>query len=168
MMGLHDELTARLAAPKLRGHVMLGVPDLYAAYVLPPFLFVFRRVYPIVDIEICCALSSKLMRSIENDEIDLALVTGMRAFKGGELVAREPLVWATSSARSPRNEDPIPLAMLPTGNTLRDHALAGLNQMVRQYRIAYNNKNNNNNQTTVIGGIAVSVVGGSSLVNGMR
>lgn len=168
MMGLHDELTARLAAPKLRGHVMLGVPDLYAAYVLPPFLYDFRRAYPNVDIEIRCALSSKLMRSIENNEIDLALVTGMRAFKGGELVAREPLVWATSSARSPHNEDPIPLAMLPTGNTLRDHALAGLNQMGRQWRIACVSESIGGIQAAVIGGIAVSVVGGSSIVNGMR
>src|SRR3569833_1878005 len=168
MMGLHDELTARLAAPKLRGHVMLGVPDLYAAYVLPPFLYDFRRAYPNVDIEIRCALSSSLLRSIENDEIDLALVTGMRAFKGGELVAREPLVWATSSARSPHNEGPIPLAMLPPGNTLRDHALAGLNQMGRQWRIACVSESIGGIQAAVIGGVAVSVVGSSSIMSGMR
>ena len=168
IMGLQDEITARLAAPKVGGHVTLGTPDLYAAYVLPAFLHDFRSVYPNVEIEIRCALSSKLMASIEKNEIDLALVTGMRAFKGGELVAREPLVWVTSNTRSPHNENPVPLAMLPTGNTLRDHALASLDQIGRKWRIACVSESISGIQAAVFGGIAISVVARSALIEGMR
>jgi DNA-binding transcriptional LysR family regulator len=168
IMGLHDEVTARLAAPKLGGHVILGTPDLYAAYILPSFLSDFRRAYPNVDVEIRCALSAKLMRSIEKNEIDLALVTGMRAFKGGELIAREPLVWVTSNTRSPHNENPVPLAMLPTGNTFRDHALACLDQIGRQWRLACVSESIGGIQAAVFAGIAVSVVGKSSVIEGMQ
>jgi DNA-binding transcriptional LysR family regulator len=168
IMGLQDEVTARLAAPKVGGRVILGTPDLYAAYVLPAFLEDFRSVYPNVEIEIRCALSAKLMASIEKNEIDLALVTGMRAFKGGELIAREPLVWVTSNTRSPHNENPVPLAMLPTGNTLRDHALASLDQVGRKWRIACVSESISGIQAAVFGGIAISVVARSAAIDGMR
>ena len=108
IMGLQNELRARLAAPKLNGQFVLGTPDLYAAYLLPAILSDFRRAYPNVNVELRCALSSKLMGAVERAEIDLALVTGMPAFKGGELVAQEPLVWVTAENSSVHGENPVP------------------------------------------------------------
>jgi DNA-binding transcriptional LysR family regulator len=168
IMGLHDEVRARLAAPKLGGQVILGTPDLYAAYLLPPILSEFRRAYPNVDVELRCALSSKCMAAVERNQIDLALVTGMPAFKGGELVGQEPLVWVTSETRSPHTANPVPLAMLPPGNIFRDHALAGLEKLGRSWQLVCTSESIGGLQAAVFAGIAVSVVGKSSVVPGMR
>jgi DNA-binding transcriptional LysR family regulator len=168
IMGLQDEVTSRLTAPKVGGRVILGMPDLYAAYVLPAFLRDFCSVYPNVEIEIRCALSAKLMASIEKNEIDLALLTGMRAFKGGELIAREPLVWVTSATHSPHHENPVPLALLPTGNLLRDHALASLDQIGRKWRISCVSESISGIQAAIFGGIAISAVAKSTAIDGMR
>src|SRR3979490_742002 len=34
ILRLHDELLSRLSSPEIHGHVVLGTPDLYAAYML--------------------------------------------------------------------------------------------------------------------------------------
>jgi DNA-binding transcriptional LysR family regulator len=168
IMGLQDELRARLAAPKLGGQVVLGTPDLYAAYLLPEILSDFRRAFPNVNVELRCALSSKLMAAVQHDEIDLALVTGMPAFKGGELVAQESLVWVTAAHSNLHHENPIPLAMLPPGNIFRDHALAALEKIGRQWRLACVSESIGGLQAAVFAGIAVSVVGKSSVLPGMQ
>jgi DNA-binding transcriptional LysR family regulator len=168
IMGLQDELRSRLAAPKLDGQVVLGTPDLYAAYLLPAILSDFRRAYPNVNVELRCALSSKLMGSLERSEIDLALVTGMPAFKDGELVAQETLVWVTSENSSIHRENPVPLAMLPPGNIFRDHGLAALESIGRTWRLACISESIGGLQAAVFAGIAVSVVGKSSVLPGMR
>ena len=168
IMGLQDELRSRLAAPKLDGQVVLGTPDLYAAYLLPAILSDFRRAYPNVNVELRCALSSKLMGSLERAEIDLALVTGMPAFKGGELVAQETLVWVTGESSSIHRENPVPLAMLPPGNIFRDHGLAALERSAAPGGLHASAKASADLQAAVFAGIAVSVVGKSSVLPGMR
>ena len=168
IMGLQDELRARLTAPKLDGQVVLGTPDLYAAYLLPAILSDFRRAYPNVNVELRCALSSKLMAAVERAEIDLALVTGMPAFKDGELVAQESLVWVTGEASAVHLENPVPLAMLPPGNIFRDYGLAALESIGRQWRLACISESIGGLQAAVFAGISVSVVGKSSVLPGMR
>ncbi|MFL9502805.1 LysR family transcriptional regulator [Rhodopseudomonas palustris] len=168
IMGLQDELRARLAAPKLDGVVVLGMPDLYAAYLLPGILADFRSAYPNVDVELKCALSSKLMASVERAEIDLAIVTGMPAFKVGELVAQEELVWVASERSSVHLENPVPLAMLPPGNIFRDFGLAALESIGRIWRLSCISESISGIQAAVFSGIAVSVVGKSSVLPGMR
>jgi hypothetical protein len=41
------------------------VPDLYAAFILPPILSAFRRDYPRIRIELCCALSRPLVARVK-------------------------------------------------------------------------------------------------------
>jgi len=43
ILKLHDELLSRLSSPDIEGHVILGTPDLYAAYLLPSILALFRQ-----------------------------------------------------------------------------------------------------------------------------
>ena len=46
ILRLHDELLSRLSSPEVHGHVVLGTPDLYAAYMLPSILSVFKEALP--------------------------------------------------------------------------------------------------------------------------
>ncbi|HQR97075.1 MULTISPECIES: LysR substrate-binding domain-containing protein [unclassified Polaromonas] len=168
ILGLHNEVLTRLHAPRLGGRVILGIPDLYAAYVLPPVLSAFNLAHPNVDVEIRCSLSNRLMTAIGRDEIDVALVTGMPAFKQGLVVAQEPLVWVAGETGPPQHVNPLPLAMLPPGNIFRDHALAALDQVGRSWRLVCVSESLSGIQAAVLGGIAVSVVGLSSVIPGMR
>jgi DNA-binding transcriptional LysR family regulator len=168
IVGLHNEVLTRLQAPRLRGRVILGIPDLYAAYVLPPVLSAFNLAHPNVDVEIRCSLSSRLMTAIGRDEIDVALVTGMPAFRQGLVVAQEALVWVSGETGPAQHVNPVPLAMLPPGNIFRDHALAALDQVGRSWRLVCVSESLSGIQAAVLGGVAFSTVGASSVLPGMR
>jgi len=168
ILDLNKEVLSRLQAPRLGGRVILGIPDLYAAYVLPPVLSAFNLAYPNVDLEIRCSLSNRLMTAISRNEIDVALVTRMPAFKQGLVVAQEPLVWVAGESGPQQQMNPLPLAMLPPGNIFRDHALAALDQVGRSWRLVCISESLSGIQAAVLGGIAVSAVGASSVIPGMR
>src|SRR5690606_30477171 len=95
ILRLHDELLARLSSPDIEGHVVLGTPDLYAAFVLPAILNRFRKAFPRVQVELRCALSTPLVGLVRRGEVDLALVTRMEGFAGGKVVGQEQLIWIT-------------------------------------------------------------------------
>ncbi|WNK01622.1 LysR substrate-binding domain-containing protein [Thalassospiraceae bacterium LMO-JJ14] len=168
IMSLQDEVTVRLAAPKLSGRVVIGVPDLYAAYVMPEILSRFFTAFPDVEVELRTELSSPLIGSLEKGEIDLALVTGMRAFRDGQIVAQEPLVWATGLDRSMHDSNPVPLASLPTGNVFRDIALTGLDLVGRKWKIALVSPSISGLHAAILSGCAVSAIAKSSVIAGMR
>ncbi|MZR31535.1 LysR substrate-binding domain-containing protein [Sneathiella litorea] len=168
IMSLQNEVMVRIAAPKLSGRVVLGVPDLYAAYIMPEILSRFFMAFPDVEIEIRTQLSSPLIASLEKGEIDLALVTGMRAFRDGQVVAQEPLVWVTGANRSMHDKNPVPLALLPTGNVFRDIALAGLETTGRKWKVSLVSTSIAGLQAAVLSGFAVSAIAKSSIIDGMR
>lgn len=168
ILGLHDEVWNRMAKPQVEGRVTLGTPDLYAAYLLPRILTNFRRVYPNVQVDLRCTLSRKLLESLEEGEIDLALVTGMPGMKAGEFIRKEPLVWVTGADHEAHRENPLPLALLPPGNIYRDVALQSLDRIGRRWRIACISESMGGLQAAVFSGFAVSVVARSALVPGMR
>jgi DNA-binding transcriptional LysR family regulator len=66
---------SQLASPDIEGHVVLGTPDLYAAFMLPSILRIFRKALPRVQLELNCSLSTPLVGCVKRGEVDIALVT---------------------------------------------------------------------------------------------
>ena len=168
ILRLHDELMSHLASPDIEGHVVLGTPDLYAAYLLPPILARFRESFPRIQVELRCALSTPLVGLVQRGEIDIALVTRMPGFTGGEVVRREPLVWVMGEGKNTHLMEPVPLALLPPGNIYRDYAIEALERTGRKWRIACVSESIGGLQAMVFAGIAITVLGRSTVVQGMQ
>src|SRR5215207_5747269 len=168
ILRLHDEMLQRLAAADVEGTVVLGTPDLYAAFVLPAILSRFRKAFPKVQVELRCELSTPLVGLVRRGEVDLALVTRMEGFAGGKVVGQEQLIWMTGNDSEAHNASPVPLALLPAGNIYREHAIEGLEKMGRTWRIACVSESVAGLQAAVFAGMAVTVLGRSALVPGMR
>jgi DNA-binding transcriptional LysR family regulator len=168
ILRMHDELWRRMCAKTIEGRVVLGTPDLYAAYLLPQLLTSFRAAYPAVEVDVRCALSRTLMEEIDANEIDIALVTAMPGIRAGEFIRKEPLVWVSGEGHAAENENPVPLALLPRGNLYRDAALEALDRIGRPWRLACISESISGLQAAVFSGFAVSVVAKSALVAGMR
>jgi len=168
ILKLHDELLARMSSPDLEGHVILGTPDLYAAYLLPSILALFRQSFPRIQVELRCSLSTPLVALVQRGEVDIALVTRMRGFSGGEVVRQEQLIWMMGERYDIHRANPVPLALLPPGNIYRDHAIEGLERAGRKWRIACVSESVGGLQAAVFAGMAVTVLGKSALVAGMR
>lgn len=168
ILASHDECLARFAPAAAEEKVVFGVPDLYATFLLPPILSAFRRDYPHIRIELRCALSRPLVARVREGSVDIALVTRMDGFTGGQVVGREQLVWLTGATSSAHLEDPVPMALLPPGNIYRDHAIEVLDRARRNWRIACVSDSISGLQAAVLSGIAVTVLIESALVPGLR
>jgi DNA-binding transcriptional LysR family regulator len=168
ILRLHDEMLQRLASPDVEGTVVLGTPDLYAAFVLPAILNRFRKAFPRVQVELRCELSTPLVGLVRRGEIDLALVTKMAGFSGGKVVGQEQLIWMVGTDSEAHRADLVPLALLPPGNIYREHAIDKLERIGRNWKIACVSASAVGLQAAAIAGMAVTVLGRSALVPGLR
>jgi DNA-binding transcriptional LysR family regulator len=168
ILQMHDEVWNRLHDKRVVGRVVLGTPDLYAAYLLPSILSSFREAYPNVEVDLRCAPSRTLIEELDANLVDIALITGMPGIREGEFIRKERLVWVTSPVHEAHRENPVPLALLPPGNIYRDVAIAALDRIGRPWRFACISESIGGLQAAVFSGFAVSVVAQSALVSGMR
>jgi DNA-binding transcriptional LysR family regulator len=168
ILRLHDEMLQRLASPDVEGNVILGTPDLYAAFVLPAILNRFRKAFPKVQVELRCELSTPLVGLVRRGEIDLALVTKMEGFSGGKVVGQEQLIWMVGNNGDAHRADPVPLALLPPGNIYREHAIEKLESIGRNWKIACVSASAVGLQAAAMAGMAVTVLGRSALQPGLR
>jgi DNA-binding transcriptional LysR family regulator len=158
ILRLHDELLSRLSSPEVQGHVVLGTPDLYAAYMLPSILAVFKETFPRIQVELRCALSTPTVDR----------VTRMNNFTGGLVVHQEQLVWIVGEHSQAHFEDPVRLALLPPGNIYREHAIEHIERAGHKWQIACVSESVGGLQAAVFAGMAVTVLCRCALVPGMR
>lgn len=168
LIKLHDEALAILSRPDLSGLVRLGTPDDYVGRFLPDILARFARSFPRVQVEVHCEPSISLRRLLVENRLDWALITCTPGAETGEVLRREPTVWATAERHLAHEHEPLPLALFQPGCPFRDWALAGLNGLGRPYRIAYTSASISGILAAVTAGLAVTVLCRSILPTGVR
>ena len=168
ILRLHDELLSRLSSPEIQGHVVLGTPDLYAAYMLPAILAVFHETFPRIQVELRCALSTPTVDRLQKGEVDIALVTRLNNFTGGLVVRQEQLVWLGGEHARAQFEGPVRLAALPRDNLYTEYAIDCIERAGRRWQIVCVSESIGGLQAAVFAGMAVTVLGRCALVAGMR
>lgn len=136
LLKLSDEAWASVTRPEETGCVRLGVPDDYAAFLLPPVLAQFGAEHPLVTVELVCEPSIALTKAIEDGRIDLAIVTRL-AGQPVEVLRREPFVWVASPSHIAWENDPLPVALFEHGCAARINVLKALSEGERAYRCTY-------------------------------
>lgn len=136
LLRVSDEAWASVTRPDETGCVRLGVPDDYAAFLLPPVLAQFAAEHPRVTVELVCEPSVALMKAIEDARIDLAIVTRL-AGQPVEVLRREPFVWVASPSHLTWETEPLPVALFEPGCTARINVLKALSEAERAYRCTY-------------------------------
>lgn len=168
ILKLHAEVLATLTQPDMVGAVRIGTPDDYVARFLPGILTRFAHAYPQVQVEVRCEPSFVLNEALERGELDLALVTDVNNPIEGDIVRRDPVVWATSDKHFAHEQNPLPLALFQSGCFFRHWAIKALDNLEREYRIAYTSPSINGIQAVVSAGLAVTVLAQSILPPGVR
>ncbi|MGU3663534.1 LysR substrate-binding domain-containing protein [Methylobacterium sp. A49B] len=172
LLDLHDEARASLVSDTVSGRVVLGCPDLYAAFLLPRTLARFQAAYPAVEVTVRCALSRQVAQAMEDDEIDVALATRMPdvlpRIPSISLLRRERLNWLGAEAGTAHRRTPLPIAMLPEGNLYRDHALAALDRRGIEWRIACVSESIAGLQAMALADAAIIVLAQSVTFPGLR
>ena len=168
MLGLNDEVLARFERPDVQGHVTLGMPDLYAASLLPRILGSFSRAYPGIEIELRCQRSIFLATALQDNLIDVAILTRQSERLDGQVVRREPIIWVTSHHSRCELEPVLPLALLPPGSVYRNRALEALSGVGRRWTISSFSESIAGLQAAVYAGLAVAVIPQCAMSPAMR
>ncbi|MBT1156627.1 LysR family transcriptional regulator [Aminobacter anthyllidis] len=136
LLKLSDEAWASITRPEEAGSVRLGVPDDYAAFLLPPVLSRFAAAHPLVTVELICEQSTSLVKTFADGRLDLAIIT--RAPEQPiEVLQRERLVWVASPNHVAWEIDPLPVALFEPGCVARKSVLQVLGAADRSFRCTY-------------------------------
>ena len=100
LLALNDEAWGDMQAQQVTGDLTLGIPEDYAS-LLPSVFAYFHQLYPAVGLKVICGTSAHLVEQVKAAELDLALVTRQRNSPGGDVIRREPLVWAVGVNQQP-------------------------------------------------------------------
>lgn len=167
LLKLSDELWSKMTRPEEVGTVRLGLPDDYAAFLLPPVLAQFASEHPLVSVEVVCEPSTSLNRLLASNRIDLAIVT--RLFdQPVEVLKRVPMVWVASPSHMPWEEYPLPVALFEQGCAARATVVKALAEQERAYRCTYSSASLFGLAAVVQAGLAVAGVALCSVPPGLQ
>ncbi|WP_126283798.1 LysR substrate-binding domain-containing protein [Burkholderia stagnalis] len=136
MLAMRDEAWASVVRPEMKGRVTIGVPDDYAASLLPQVLGKFAVAHPRVEVRVIGLPSSALVPLLKDNTLDLACITKTKGV-ASEFIRFEPMVWAGSPARKVWKERPLPIAVFAHGSTARANAIGALQRENIKYRMSY-------------------------------
>ena len=156
ILKLADEAMQRFRAPQIQGTIRLGAPDDYAGQFLPDILARFAASHPDVEVDVFCQSSMELLKLLDENEIDIALVSSGHGQLTGMTVHREPLVWAGLRHGCAHEKTPLPLAVSHVGCCWRRQALHALDRAGIPYRLAYTSKHYLGQLAAVMGGLAIA------------
>lgn len=170
LLAMHDEIVATFRAPAVSGTVRLGTPDDYALRWLPGILARFAEVHPAVEVVVTCAPSSELVERLEQDEIDLTLLSGGNERPGmvGQPLWRAGLRWIGSASHATHRRTPIPLATAQPRCVWHRAAVRALDEAGFAWRVAYTSTSQAGTLAPALAGLAITVGLPGPLPQGLR
>lgn len=170
LLPIAQEVTARLDAAlhdlsqdAVRGKLRLGIPDDHGRSRLARIVAAFVRLHPQVELDVTCALSAGFPDALERGDLDLAVYEVERATSDEEVLFEDPTCWVSSNRRDFKDTEAIPVALFDHACWWRDAALTSLDARGKPYRIVYSSQSVSGVIAAVEAGIAIGLVGRSSL-----
>lgn len=110
MLSLNDEVWGLMTSPDFEGEVRLGVPHDIVTPFIPPILKSFNKHWPRVRVTLVCQATLKLLRMLDEREIDLTLTTEQLPGDRGELLLPDQLVWTGARGGDAHKRNPLPVS----------------------------------------------------------
>lgn len=169
-----QEVTARLDATlreisqgSLSGKIRLGIPDDHGRSKLAAIVATFTRHHPKVELDVTCALSTSFSEDLDRGLLDLAVYEVERPSSHEEVLFEDPTCWVASAHRSFLAEESLPVALFDHACWWRDAANTSLRARGKPYRVVYSSQSVSGVIAAVDAGIAVGLLGRSSLHSGL-
>ncbi|TIS88507.1 LysR family transcriptional regulator [Mesorhizobium sp.] len=166
LLKLSDEAWTSVTGTSYAGSVRLGVPDDYAASLLPQVLRRFANEYPQIAVDLVCEPTDKLNLAIRENGVDLAIVT-RAPNQTIEILRRERLVWVSSPTHMAWETCPLPVALFENTPS-RAHVLRALADSDRAYRCTYSSPSLLGLVTIVQTGLSLAALALCSVPDSLR
>ncbi len=170
LLALNRKMVAHFIKPEVTGRVALGAPDDVAEFYLPAMLRRFSESHCCITVDVVVDSSINLSKRVRKGELDLTLTTidpSHEHSSGIEILHREPLVWAGLKNGIAYEQDPLPVSVWEEGCFWRHKGLESLDEIGRDYRIAYMSAHISGQRAAIQADLAVAPIPISSCVNGV-
>ncbi|WP_159969718.1 LysR substrate-binding domain-containing protein [Pseudomonas sp. 9Ag] len=159
LLKLNEEAVGAFIKPSLSGQVRFGAPADIGTHILPGLLSLFARTHPGIEVNVSVGRSVDMIQRIDAGELDVALISVGNLGQDdtrGEVVHREPLVWAGRAGGVAMKRNPLPLALASAECAWRRQALDALDRVGRSYRIAYSSEQCAGQEAAMVADLAVA------------
>jgi DNA-binding transcriptional LysR family regulator len=163
IVSILDVTIGELRKDALEGSIRIGIPDEYGETLLPEVIGGFARNHPRVEVAVRCGFSTSFPDALARDEIDLAVYAVESPKRGTTLLRREKTFWVGSRYHSVHEQDPVPVALFDRACWWRDQALEALDSSEKRYRVVYSSESVTGVLAAISAGVAVGLLGESSL-----
>ena len=175
LLPVAQEVTERLdtalrlvRADGLEGKIRLGIPDDHSRLTLSRIIGAFSQLHPLVDLDVTCAISTGFPEALAKGRLDLAVFETEKPTPAEEILFEDETVWVTSPHHDVLAQDPLPVALFDQECWWRDAALNALRARGKPYRIVYSSQSVAGVSAAIEAGIAVGLMGRSTLEPGLR
>ncbi|MFT5755524.1 MAG: DNA-binding transcriptional LysR family regulator [Alteromonadaceae bacterium] len=110
LLNLHDQALSDLTASDDTQQLRIGCPDDYSVQLIPVLLLLLRQKNPKLRVSITTDNSSRLRQAMDNNEIDIAIMTRLAGSNEGELIYVNQGVWVANNENCFKQE-PLPLVL---------------------------------------------------------
>lgn len=174
LLPVAQDVTARLDAVQrdisqkaVAGKLRLGIPDDHGRAKLAEIIATFTRHHPKVELEVTCALSTGYPEALAKGALDLAIYEVEQPRTHEEVLFEDPTCWASSAHQNFPTDDSLPVALFDHACWWRDAAISSLESRGKPYRIVYSSQSVSGVIAAVEAGIAIGLLGRSSLHSGL-
>ncbi|RQS07289.1 LysR substrate-binding domain-containing protein [Burkholderia sp. Bp8998] len=136
ILALNQDAHAQLSRGPSEGTVRVGLSEDLANVRLMNVLQAFAVRYPRIAFSVRVGILANLLHAMNQGELDVVIGGRCQDTGPGQVLWREPLVWAGADWASLTPGSPVPLALLPEPCPYREATLAALARAGRDYRIA--------------------------------
>jgi len=159
MVNLEGELLTSFHHRPIKGDLRLGVPDDVVERFPMEALCAFNELHPDVTLSVIVDHTPSLIRAVEADTIDLALVTcsdHIEGIENAKVLFREPEVWAERRLGELSRRSPVPIAVWGKGwSAWNDMALQMLDEASIEYRVVFESENISSRKAAIESDLAV-------------
>ena len=174
LFSVANEITERLDATlrdiserSITGKLRIGIPDDHGKNKLAQIIGSFTRQHPKIELEVTCSLSAGFPEALETGKLDLAVYEVECPKPSEELLFEDPTCWAAAKFRDFTRFEVLPVALFDHACWWREAAIKSLDACGRPYKIAYSSQSVSGIIAAIEAGVAIGLVGRSSLVPGL-
>ncbi|MGV8894362.1 MAG: LysR family transcriptional regulator [Burkholderiaceae bacterium] len=153
---LNDDVFRMVNRPEVEV-IRLGMPDDYAALILPTALATYYESFQNVEVQLTCKTSHDLIPLAFPGKLDLVIIGQPSSQSGGIFLRTETLHWVCSRNRPVDLSECIPLVVFSKGCVCRNVAQDTLSRAGRRSRIVFSSKNNCAIYSAVRAGAGITV-----------
>ena len=138
-----DALLRAACQPELRGRITVGIPPSFSTVELQAAMARLLALNPNLQIGVLSAMSADIDRMLVEGRLDVALINQYRFDNSHapegifEVLAQQPLHWASGMHMELAPTMPVPLATYSAGSPWRAATLEALDAAGRAYEFAY-------------------------------